>query len=411
MTASLSDVNILSADAVRDPYSYFAPLRDTRPVFWDARYKSWLLTSHDVVSRGLRDERFSSNRIAPFIDSKLTGPDTDPLVLQAFTVLKDWMVFQDDPGHARLRSLVRTAFTPRAVARMEEGVQKLSGQLLAGIDYGSEFDLIEQFAYPLPAMVIAEMLGVPVQDRDKFRRWSEDIGPLVSGGLDNPDRYARAAGAMAELVEFFADLLKHYRARPADNLMTALIRAREADDSLTEAEVIATCTLLLFGGHETTANLIANSILALIRHPDEMDAFCDGLISPADAVEEFLRYDGPGKAVVRLVGEEVEYGGEVLRPGQRVFMVLAAANHDPAVFGDPDALRLRRNAKQHLAFGFGSHFCLGAPLARLEARIALPTLAISLRRFDLADRELTWQPVFLTRGLQELWIKPRRGAA
>ncbi|MCV7410620.1 hypothetical protein AWC05_20565 [Mycobacterium florentinum] len=410
MTASLSDVNILSPDAVSDPYSYFAPLRDTRPVFWDARYKSWLLTSHDVVSRALRDDHFSSNRIVPFIDNKLTGPDADPLILQAFTVLKDWMVFQDEPGHARLRGLVRTAFTPRAIAKMEEGVRKLSEQLLAAIDYGSEFDLIEHFAYPLPAMVIAEMLGVPLKDRGMFRRWAEDIGPLVSGGLDDPDRYQRAAGAMAELVEFFADMLRHYRAQPADNLITALIRARDANDSLTEAEVIATCTLLMFGGHETTANLIANSVLALIRHPDEMDAFCEGLITPADAVEEFLRYDGPGKAVVRLVGEEVEYGGEVLRPGQRVFIVLAAANHDPAVFGDPDALRLRRNAKQHLSFGFGSHFCLGAPLARLEGRIALPLLANALRRFELADRELKWQPVFLTRGLQELWIKPGRGA-
>jgi cytochrome P450 len=405
MSAPPTEVNILSPEAIRDPYSYFAPVRAEQPVLWDSRYNSWLLTSHKMVSKGLRDEQFSSDRIAPFIENKLTGPDVDPLVRQAFSVLRDWMVFQDDPGHKRLRALVSKAFTPKSVAQMEDQVRRLSNELLADIDLRHEFDVIEKFAYPLPAMVIADLLGVPLADRDRFKLWSEDIGALVSGGLDDPDRYQRSASAMDELITFFGDLLRHYRRHPADNLITALIRAREADDSLSEAEVIATCTLLLFGGHETTANLLANSMLALIRHPEQMDAFCEGKVAPKKAVEEFLRYDGPGKAVVRVLAEDAEYQGQVLRKGQRVFLVLGAANHDPAVFTDPDALHLDRDAKQHMAFGFGAHFCLGSSLARLEAATALPMLATALREARLTDRELSWQPVFLTRGLRELWVE------
>ncbi|AEH10050.1 MULTISPECIES: cytochrome P450 [Protofrankia] len=400
------EVNILSPEAIRDPYRYFARVRDEHPVLWDPRYRSWLLTSHDVVSKGLRDARFSSDRIAPFIEYKLSGPDTDPLVRQAFTVLRNWMVFQDEPNHLRLRALVRRAFTQKSVVQMAERVRSLSNELLKNIDLSGGFDLIEKFAYPLPAMVIAEMLGVPVADRDRFKEWSDDIGTLVSAGLDDPDRYRRSAHAMDELIAFFRDLLRHYTKHPAANLITALIRARETDDSLSEAELIATCTLLLFGGHETTANLIANSILALIRHPDQMRVFREGRVPVRGAVEEFLRYDGPGKAVVRVLAEDAEFEGARMRQGQRVFMLLASANHDPAVFDSPDVLRLDRTAaKPHVAFGFGAHFCLGAALARLEASTALPIVVRALPGLRLADRELTWQPVFLTRGLRELWVE------
>jgi cytochrome P450 len=258
-------------------------------------------------------------------------------------------------------------------------------------------------------MVMADMLGVPLADRERFKYWSEDIGAVVSAELDDPDRYRRSAAAMNELIAFFADLLRHYREKPADNLITALIRAREADDGLTEAEVIATCTLLLFAGHETTANLIASSMLALMRHPDQLEALRAGRVPARSAVEELLRFDGPGKAVVRVLAEDAEYGGELLRGGQRVFLVLASANHDPAVFDDPDRLRLDRDARQHMAFGGGAHFCLGSALARLETATALPILVNALPEVRLSGRELSWQPVFLTRGLRELWVEAGRG--
>lgn len=408
LTDSYPEVNILGPEAVRDPYAYFAPIRAEHPVLWDARYKTWLLTSHDMVTAALADPRFSSDRIAPFVEAKLAGEDTDPMIRTAFSVLTDWMVFQDEPGHKRLRSLVFKAFTMKAVNQMEAEVRDISTELLKGIPSGTEFDLIEKFAYPLPAMVIARMLGVPEKDHDRFKAWSDDIGALVSGGLDDPDRYRRSAAAMAELIEFFLDLMRHYAAHPADNLITALLRAKETDDSLSEAEVVSTCTLLLFGGHETTANLIATSILALIRHPDQMELFRSGRVPIRSAIEEFLRYDGPGKSLVRVMAEDAEYGGHILRKGQRVFLVLAAANHDPAVFDDPDTLRLDRETRAHMAFGGGAHFCLGAALARLEASIALPILVDALPGLRLAERPPTWQPVFMTRGLSDLWVTTDR---
>lgn len=403
MTAAAID--ILGEDAIRDPYAAFASVRRDHPVLWDHQYRSWLITRHQDVSAALRDERFSADRIAPFIDRKLASPDIDPLVRKAFEVLRHWMVFQDEPSHLRLRVLVRRAFTARAVSRMRERVAALCAELTADIPTGGEFDLIANFAYPLPAIVIAEMLGVPPEDRDTFKRWSDEIAPLVSAGLDDPDRYSRAAAAMDALVTYFSELIRRYETEPAENLISGLIRARDDDDVLTEAEVVATCTLLLFGGHETTANLIANAMLALLRHPGELAALRDGHVDPARAVEEFLRFDGPGKAVVRVMREDVEFHGELLRQGQRVFLVLAAANHDPEVFDEPDVLRLDRpNSNFHVAFGFGAHFCLGAALARLEAGIAVPALLTALPRLRLADRPLRWQQVFLTRGLQELWL-------
>lgn len=410
MTAATPEIDIMGTEAIRDPYGAFAPLRRDRPVLWDPRYRSWLITRHHDVSQALRDERFSSDRIAPFIERKLSQPDTDPLVRQAFEVLRNWMVFQDEPSHLRLRGLVRRAFTPRAVQRMESRVAQLCRELMAGIETTDEFDLMAEFAFPLPAIVIAEMLGVPPEDRETFKHWTEDVAPLVSAGLDDPDRYARAAAAMDALVAYFSALLRRYEAEPADNLISGLLKARDEGDTLTEAEVVATCTLLLFGGHETTANLIANSVLALLRHPDQLAALRDGGVEPRRAVEEFLRYDGPGKAVVRVMREDVELRGERLRQGQRVFLVLAAANHDPDVFEDPDVLRLDRPDNPHIAFGFGAHFCLGSALARLEAAIAVPALLAGLPGLRLADRPLRWQQVFLTRGLQELWLHADRAA-
>ncbi len=399
------DIHILSPEAIRDPYAYFAPLREQHPVAWDARYRSWLLTRHEHVSTALRDPRFSSNRIAPFIDHKLSTGDADPRVREAFEVLKSWLVFNDPPNHTRLRRLVYKAFTPAAVRRMTEHVERLCDELLAAAPRDGTFDLVRAFAYPLPAIVIAQMLGVPPEDRDKFHGWSEHVAAIVSAGMDDPNRYQRGAQGMAELAAYCARLLRRYEDDPADNLMTALIRARDESDALTEPEIIATCTLLLFAGHETTANLISSSVLALLQHPDQRDRLRDGGVDTKLAVEELLRWDGPGKAVVRVLAEDVAMEGQTLRAGQRVFLVLAAANRDPRAFHRPDELRLDRVDNPHVAFGHGFHFCLGASLARLEAEIAVPKVLRAYPHLALGDEPLRWQPVFLTRGLEALPVR------
>lgn len=414
VTAPTHEIDILGAEAIRDPSRYFSRLREEgNPVFWDTRYRSWIVTSHAAVTEAISDSRFSSDRIAPFVNSKLAGPETNPAHRLAFEVLKNWMVFQDDPNHARLRRLVSKAFTPRSIANIENAIVRKCHELADRLPRNGRFDLIAEFTYPLPVFVIAEMLGVPEENRVKFKDWAEEIAPVVSGGMDDPARYDRAGAAMAELVEFFGGLLDHYAAHPAENLLTALADAREADEPLTELEVLAFCTLLMFAGHETTANLISSSMLALCQHPDQRELLRAGQVAPAKAVEEFLRWDGPGKSITRVMATDAEFWGQHLRKGQRVFLVLAAANRDPEIFANPDELHLdREDVKKHLGFGGGGHFCLGASLARMETRIALPILLEALPDVRLARGvELEWQQVLLTRGLKELWLETGPGPA
>ncbi len=408
MQVSAEDIDIMGEEAIRDPAGYFAPWRESEPVVWAPRCRSWLILNHAHISVALRDPRFSSDRISPFIRRKLSGEGVDPLVRQSFDVLAGWLVFKDGADHARLRGLLSKAFTAKAVASMRERVERLTAELIAAAPQDGVFDLVEQIAVPLPSIVIAEMLGVPTIDRDRFRHWSEMVAPVVSAGLDDPGRYESAAIGMDALVKYFLGLIERYEREPADNLISSLIRARDEDDSLSHAELIATCTLILFGGHETTANLIANSVLALLNHPREMAALRSGAVEPQKAVEEFLRFDGPGKAVVRVVSEDMEFAGKEMKAGQRVFLVLASANHDRQVFTDPDVLRLDREMGRHMAFGWGGHFCMGAPLARLEAAIALPAIVKAFPHLVLDSKPLAWQQVFLTRGLIEL---PVRAAA
>lgn len=396
MTSAPVDVDLLGEEAVADPYPAMALLREHDPVHWSDRYRSWFLTRHADVDAALRDPRFSSDRISPYRRSRLDGPDADPSVRAAFGVLEDWMVFKDPPDHTRLRKLLSRAFTPRAVERARPRVVELADELLDGLS--GRADLVGDFAYPLTASVVAEMLGVPRADRDRFKTWSDRITGLVFGGMGDPDRHAEGAQGMAELTAYLSELVAEHERSPADDLITALIRARDEGDALGHDEVVATGVLLLFAGHETTTNLIGNGLLALLMRPDQA-------AGAPGTVEEVLRFDGPAKTIARLMADDVEVGGRVLRRGERVFLCPAAANRDPRVFDDPDRFDVTRTPGRQLGFGIGLHYCLGAPLARLEGSIAIPA---ALRRFPdmrLAGDELRWHPVLLSRGLVALPVE------
>jgi cytochrome P450 len=396
------DIDLMAEAGLADPSAYFGALRATQPVFWDKRYRSWIVTSYRHVSEALRDERFSCDRIEPYIRKRLSGPDTDPLVRQAFEVLSGWMVFKEEPAHNRLRRLCQQAFTPKAIDAIRARAAQLTEELLDTIPAPGEFDLIATVAAPLPSIIIAEMLGVPVEDRAEFEQWTAKVSPLVSTGLDDPTRYGSVAEGMDSLVKYFHTLVARYEAAPQDNLISALIRAREQDDALSDAELIATCTLVLFGGHETTANFIANSVLALLRHPEQMAAVREDKIDIKIALDEFMRYDGPGKTVVRVAREDFEFNGQQLKAGQRVFLILSVANRDPDAFEHADSLKLDRGLVRHMGFGLGTHFCLGAPLAKLEAGIAIPAIVKRFPKLELAPGPLKWLPFLGTRGLREL---------
>ncbi|MDT0201695.1 cytochrome P450 [Nocardioides sp. AE5] len=400
---------ILSPEAVRDPYTYLGRLREQHPVHWNARYRSWVITSHADVSAAMSDARFSSDRIAPVIERERAKAEPKHDLIETLELLNGWLVFRDQPEHTRFRRLVHKAFSPRILSAMRPEVERIADELLqeAGAKARSEgtIDLIEEVAYPLPAIVIASMLGVPPEDRVLFKNWSDDISALIFGALEDPGRHARAQSGMSELVAYIKAHLARVRDEPGDDLASSLVQSRSGEDALTEPELVAICVNLLFGGHETTTNLIGNSILALIQHPEQAAMLREdpGLID--QAVEELLRYDGPAKAVVRIAGEDIEIGGQRIKQGDRVFLMLSSANHDPRVFEDPEKLDFNRGRSPHIAFGIGIHYCLGAILARLEATTVIPRILTRFPDIALADEELEWNEVILTRGLKRLPVR------
>lgn len=401
-TPAQIDENLLCSEAVRDPHTYFDRLRQHDPVYWNSRHRAWVLTRYDHVSTALRGQNYTAERISPFAKAVSRAAQSDD-VDTTFQILQDWLVFRDPPEHTRLRRLVARAFTPTVVRSRTEEIQTTIAELVSNLRDQDSVDLIQDFAYPLPAVVIAQMLGAPPEDRDLFKGWSDKITALVFGAYAQPDRFERAAQGMIELRDYLLGLIDRYEAHPEDNLISTLLE-HEGDDALSRQELVATCTLLLFGGHETTTNLIGNGMLALLQFPDEMERLRNdpNLIGPA--IEEFLRFNGPTRATVRLVKEDHEIEGRQLVAGQRVFLANLAANRDPDTFAQPDQLDLRRNPTNHLGFGFGLHYCLGAPLARLEGQLAIGALLDGFPRIELAESadELHWHDTMLSRGLVHL---------
>jgi cytochrome P450 len=401
-------LDIVGPEAVRDPHAYFGRLRDRAPILWDTRSRSWLVTGYAQVTSALRHDRyFSSDRIRPFIAKKLSGPETDPRVRQGFDVLANWLVFNDKPIHLRLRMLVNQAFMGKAMATLSERVGVLCDEILATAPNDGTLDLLEQVAVPFSASVISEILGVPKEDRGRFEQWHRLFGPIVGASLDDVTKYDSLAEGVEELSGYVRMMIDRYRREPKDNLLSGLIKAQDSKDALSEDEIIATCTLILFAGSETTANLISNSLLALLRHPDQMRSLRAGEVSMVGAIEEFLRFDGSGKAVTRIVRQDNAALGIDMQAGQRAFLILAAANHDPAIFAEPDRLILTRETGQkHIAFGYGIHTCMGSHLARLETSIALPKILAKWRHIELAG-ELEWHAQLLSRGLKALPLRVR----
>ncbi len=396
------DQNLMCDEAVRDPHTYFSRLRDVDPIYWNARHRAWVLTRHADVGAALRGTDLTAERITPFASAVSTAAASDG-VDDTFRILEDWLVFKDAPEHTRLRRLVARAFTPSVVKARISEIEQTITELVADLD--SSADLIQEFAYPLPAVVIAQMLGVPPEERDLFKKWSDQITALVFGAYGQEDRFETAAAGMLELRDYLVDLIEHYEQSPGDNLISVLLE-HEADDGdvLSREELVATCTLLLFGGHETTTNLIGNGMLALLSAPDQVDLLRANPDLVGPAIEEMLRFDGPARATVRLVKNEHTIDGRTMSPGERVFLVNLAANRDPEVYADADRLDVERRPTNHLGFGVGIHYCLGAPLARLEGRLAISAL---LDRYcsielDVDPASLDWHPTMLSRGLVNL---------
>jgi cytochrome P450 len=315
-----------------------------------------------------------------------------------------WMVFRDPPDHTRLRSLVSKAFTPRVVEALHPRIQTLADELLDRVERAGAMDLILDFAFPLPVIVIAELLGVPPDDRRQFREWSTALAAAIDV-KQTPDAYEKGNRAALDLTAYLHQVVTERRRAPRDDLISRLIAVEESGGRLTEAELIATCTLLVLAGHETTVNLIGNGILALLQTRDQMDLLRSQPTLMPLAIEEFLRYDGPVQMTRRIAGEDVEMAGQRIKRGDDVRILVGAANRDPAAFPDPDRLNITREGKPHRTFGFGIHACLGALLARAEGEIAFATLLRRLPYLELGEGPPHWRENVGFRGLTTLPVR------
>lgn len=394
-------VNLASPEFKANPYPYYARLRAEAPVSrvtLPTREPAWLITRYDDAALVLKDERFVKDTTNAMSPEQAAG---QPWFRKAFKALKRNLLDIDPPDHTRLRSLVHKAFTPRLIEQMRDRVQALTDELLDRVQSRGRMDLIHDYALPVPTTIIAEMLGVPVEDRHKFHRWSKALVSAASStwGL------VKAVPNVWAFLRYLRRIIKQRRANPQNDLVSALAKAEEAGDTMSEDELLAMVFLLLVAGHETTVNLIGNGTLALLEHPNQLERLRGdpALIRPA--VEELLRYASPVEtATERYAREDVTVAGVTIPRGEMVFVVIASANRDERQFADPDKLDLTREPNKHLSFGLGAHFCLGAPLARLEGQIAINTL---LGRFPdlrlaVAPSELRWRRGLVLRGLEAL---------
>ena len=393
-----------SRGGLENPFAIYALLRTVRPVMrmpvggWEGP-GVWFLTRHADVESVLRDPRFSVDRLrAPFIRDNL---ERLPAFIQQGVQSLRSMLVMDPPDHTRVRKLVNKAFTPRRIAALRERIAAIVDELLAPV--GDRMDVIDVLAAPLPAIVIAELLGVPAEDHRRFKAWAAEIVASI-GQPSFAAGPGAAPPAIQQLFGYLSEIIAARRAEPRDDLISAMVLAQEEDDALSDAELLATSNLLLIAGHETTTNLIGNGLLALLREPDQLARLRGDLDLLPTAIEELLRYDGPVQATLRVAREDVEIGGQAIEAGSLLLVGIGAANHDPDVFAEPERLDVGRDPNPHLAFGFGAHFCLGAPLARLEGEVALRALLERFPRLELATEAVAYRPNPVLRGLTSLLV-------
>ena len=373
-------------EMLADPYPTYRRLREEDPVHYSDIVRAWVFTRHaDVLSAIADTARFSSDRTKA---RKYKGERNT----------RTGSFLTDPPVHTRIRTLATKALTPKVIESMRERVEAVVDELLHQMAAKDEADIIDEFAYVLPMTVISEIIGAPSSDHDKFQRW----GRAFAGAQDHLYSGRQTTDAGGEMAKYFVDLLPK---RP-DGLVSALLDVREDSDRLSEMEVIEVLVGLLFAGHETTVNLIGNGLLALLRDADQFARVRDENVE-RHCVEELLRYESPAQIIARTVAHNQEWDGRSLREGDAVVLLLGAANRDPAQFTDPERLDVSRSPNQHVAFGHGPHFCLGAQLSRLEGRVAVPALVRRFPNMRLVDEQADWRPTVVLRGLNSLAVRLR----
>jgi pimeloyl-[acyl-carrier protein] synthase len=396
-TPTLSLYQLLDPEVLANPYPLYERLRTEAPVYWDPYLHAWVVTRYADVITVLH--RFSANRTPT--PEQLAAIGLAELAPVAQVMVKQ-MLFMDAPDHTRLRGLASTAFTPARVEALRSHIREILDDLLEPLLASGRMDVIADLAAPLPAIVTAEMMGVPTADADQLKEWSADFAEVLGNFQHNPDRASRTLKCVEEMTNYFREAIQSQREQPRDGLINALLTAEIDGDRLIEEEIIANCIVTMVGGQETTTNLIGNGVLTLLRHSDEFERLRNDLNLIPSAVEELLRYESPSQHTARICPEDTELGGKKIRKGQAVIAVMGAGNRDPERFPDPDRLDLGRTDNRHLAFGWASHFCFGAPLARIEGQLALEAIARRLSNLELEPGPLVWRDNLGLRGLTSL---------
>ncbi len=396
----LSLFHLLDPEVLANPYPLYRRLRMEDPVHWDPYLHAWVVTRYaDVVQvfqQMSADRTPSPERLAALGMERL-GPIAAVMVRQ--------MLFLDPPEHTRVRGLAAAAFTPRRVEHLRSRIQEITNSLIDSVVAEGRMEVMDAIANPLPAIVTAEMFGMPSGDHRMLKDWSQDFAEMLGNFQHNPGRAARVLASVEAMTAYFRDLVRRQATAPTEGLINALATAEVNGDRFTEEEVVANIIVTMVGGQETTTNLIGNGLLTLLRNPGELGRLREDNSLMASAVEELLRYESPSQHTARIARADVELGGKTIRERDAVIAVMGAANRDPERFPDPDRLDLARGDNRHLAFAWASHFCFGAPLARLEGQIVLTSLLRRLPELVLASPKVEWRPNLGLRGLVALPVE------
>ena len=398
--SSLSLYHLLDPQVLADPYPLYHRLRTEHPVHWDPFLHAWIVTRYKDVVHALH--HYSAARTPT--PEQLTAMGLAALNPIAQVMVRQ-MLFLDPPDHTRLRSLAAQAFTPARVEVLRAHIREITNHLLDKVQASGRMDVIADLAEPLPCIVTAEMLGVPVEDYQQLKLWSQDFAEMLGNFQHNPDRVPQILKSVQEMTAYFRSAVQEQRRHPRGGLVSSLMNAEIQGDRLSEEEVIANSIVTMVGGQETTTNLIGNGVLSLLRNPEQLEKLRSDLSLVPSATEELLRYESPSQHTARLAPEDTILGGKRIQKRQAVITVMGAANRDPERFPDPDRLDITRTDNRHVAFGWAAHFCFGAALARVEGQTAFELMLRRLPDWTLEPEPLVWRTNLGLRGLTRLPIR------
>jgi cytochrome P450 len=404
--------DLKTPEAIRDPAPIFAAMLEEQPAHYSGSLKGWVVAGYDDVKQVLTDPRFSVEKLSPFAEHMAGGAEARK-IQELTRILGGWMVFKDPPAHTRLRQVLQQPFKPREMEKLRSSIVQIAEDVAGEMapKAGEVVDFIAAFANPLPARVIATLIGVDLSMVGQLTVWSSHIAKFIFSARATPDKYDRAYTALMEIEVFYRQIIADHRRHPRDDMLSRMIAYDSAGEPLNDDEIVSMLVLFLFAGHETTTNLIANGMLALLQNPEQMARLRADFSLLPGAIEEFLRFQGPVQTVVRIAKQDIEMAGVTIQSGERVFALVAASHRDQATFDDAHNVDITRQQNPHVAFGFGIHMCIGAPLARIEGQEAFRTLLTHFDDFKVETAALSWRDDFVTRGLETLPISFARRTA